>query len=200
MLSVRQLAAPDWSRRISPTQYSLVALAFVASQALVLLALGQPAICTCGTVRSWMGNVQSSELSQQLTDWYTYTHVVHGFAFYLLLWLAAPRLPIGMRFALAIGLEAGWEVLENTPFVIERYRQSALARGYFGDSVVNSIADTIAAALGFMLARVLPVWSSVALVVAAELFAAYMIRDNLTLNIIQLIYPNAPLSKWQEGG
>ena len=200
MLNVRQIAAPDWSKRISSTQYWLVALAFVAGQALVLLAMGQPAICTCGTVKLWMGDVQSSELSQQLGDWYTYTHVVHGFAFYFLLWLAAPNLPVGLRFALAIGLEAGWEILENTPFVIERYRQSALARGYFGDSVVNSVADTIAGALGFVLARVLPVWASVILVVAAELFAAYMIRDNLTLNIIQLIYPNEPLSRWQSGG
>lgn len=197
---IRQIPAPNWTARISLGNYLLIAVGLVAGQALVLLAMGQPAICTCGTVRLWMGNVLSSENSQQLTDWYTYTHVIHGFAFYLLLWLVAPRLPLGLRFTLAIGLEAGWEILENTPFVIERYRQSALARGYFGDSVLNSISDTLAGALGFVLARVLPVWASVVIVVAAELFVAYMIRDNLTLNIIQLIYPNAPLSNWQAGG
>lgn len=177
-----------------------IAVGFIALQAIALLAMGHPAICTCGRIDLWHGNPSGPETSQHLTDWYTYTHVVHGFGFYLLLWLIAPRMPVLWRFVIAMGLEAGWEVIENTPFIMERYRESALARGYFGDSVVNSVADTLAAAIGFALARVLPVWSSVLLVAAAELFAAYMIRDNLILNIIQLIHPSELISRWQVGG
>ena len=109
-------------------------------------------------------------------------------------------MPFGLQLALATGLESAWEVIENTPFVIERYRQSALAQGYFGDSVINSVSDTVAAMLGFVLARVLPIWSSVALVIVIELFPGYMIRDNFTLNVIQLIYPNEIISHWQSGG
>jgi hypothetical protein len=178
----------------------LIAAGFVALQAATLLAIGLPAICTCGYVELWHANPSGSETSQHLTDWYTYTHVIHGFGFYLLLRLLAPRMSFGLLLALAVGLEAGWEIVENTPFVMDRYRQSALARGYFGDSVINSVADTLAAGLGVVLARRLPVWSIVALVVAMELFALYMIRDNLTLNIIQLIYPSDAISKWQAGG
>ena len=105
-----------------------------------------------------------------------------------------------MRLVIAIGLEVSWEIIENTPLVMERYRQSALAAGYFGDSVINSISDTLAATVGFFLARLLPVWSSITLVIAMELFVGTMIRDNLTLNVIQLIHPTAAVSKWQTGG
>jgi hypothetical protein len=175
----------------------LIAAGLIAIQALVLLAMGLPAICRCGSVELWHANPAGPETSQHLIDWYTYTHVIHGFGFYLLLSLLAPRLP---WFALAVALEAGWEILENTPLVMERYRQSALARGYFGDSVVNSIFDTLAAAFGFALARLLPVWSTVVFVIALELFALFMIRDNLTLNIIQIVYPSDVISRWQAGG
>ena len=159
-----------------------------------------PLICTCGYIELWHSNPSGPETSQHLTDWYTYTHVIHGFGIYLLIWLIAPRMPFGLQLALATGLESAWEVIENTPFVIERYRQSALAQGYFGDSVINSVSDTVAAMLGFVLARVLPIWSSVALVIVIELFLGYMIRDNFTLNVIQLIYPNEIISHWQSGG
>jgi len=179
--------------------YLAMAAAFVAVQAAVLLAMGQPLVCTCGTIKVWAGVVSGPENSQQLTDWYTYTHIVHGIALYFLLWLIAPRMSVGMRFALVIGLEASWEMIENTPFVIERYRQSTLAQGYFGDSVFNSVTDTLAAAVGFVIARLLPPWSSVALVVAMELFVGIMIHDNLTLNIIQLIHPTDAISRWQAG-
>ena len=178
----------------------LIAVGFVVLQALVLLALGQPLICACGTIKLWTGAVSGPENSQQLTDWYTYTHIVHGFILYFLLWLMAPRMPIGLRFVLAVGLEAGWEMIENTPFVIERYRQSALAQGYIGDSVVNSVVDTLAGVFGFILARISPVWSTVVVMIAMELFVGFMIHDNLTLNIIQLIHPNDAISHWQAGG
>jgi hypothetical protein len=174
-----------------------VTVGIVALQGLILLAMGHPLICTCGHVEFWHGNPSGPETSQHLTDWYSYTHVVHGLGLYLLLSLLAPRMPFGLRLALAIGLEAAWEVVENTPFIMERYRQSALARGYFGDSVINSVFDTLATVLGFVLARVLLAWWAVGLVLAIELFLGYMIRDNLTLNIIQLVHPSEAISHWQ---
>ena len=182
------------------TVYGLIAVGFIAAQALLVYAEGHPLICTCGTIRLWVGDVSSAENSQQLTDWYTYTHILHGFLFYSILWLVAPRTSFALRLALAIGLEASWEIIENTRFIIDRYRQSALAQGYFGDSVVNSVSDTIAAVFGFVLARILPVSSTVELGLAIELFVGFMIHDNLTLNIIQLIYPNDLISRWQVGG
>jgi hypothetical protein len=176
----------------------LVAMA-IALQVLALLAMGHPAICTCGDIALWHGNPSGPETSQHVADWYTYTHVIHGFGFFLLLRLAAPRLPFLWALAVATGLEAGWEVIENTPLIMDRYRQSALARGYFGDSIVNSVADTAAAMLGFALARILPVPASIVLVIGMELFAGYMIRDGLLLNIIQLIRPSDAISRWQTG-
>ncbi|MFL5049476.1 MAG: DUF2585 family protein [Xanthobacteraceae bacterium] len=178
----------------------MIGACFIAIQASALVTMGHPLICVCGNVKFWHGMVFSPENSQHLTDWYTYSHVIHGLCFYLLLWLIAPRLPLAVRLVIAIGLEVSWEIIENTPLVMERYRQSALAEGYFGDSVINSISDTLAATVGFFLARLLPVWSSITLVIAMELFVGTMIRDNLTLNVIQLIHPTAAVSKWQTGG
>lgn len=191
----------DWDRMLgaSPGAYSLIACTIVTLQAFVLFAMGQPVICTCGYIKLWHGLVTSPETSQHLMDWYTYSHVLHGLIFYLILWLVAPGAPVGLRFVLAIGLEAGWEILENTSFIIDRYRESALAQGYFGDSVINSISDTLAAALGFGVAHRFPVWASLGLLVGIELSLAFLIRDNLTLNIIQLLYPSEALSKWQLG-
>jgi len=197
MLNDRQTPGLTWAAAIPLRSYILIAAAVIAFQALVLLAMGQPPICECGYVTFWHGAVSSSENSQQLSDWYTYSHVIHGFGFYMLLWLLAPQAPVGMRFVAAVALEAGWELVENTPFIIDRYRESALAQGYFGDSILNSVSDSLAAALGFVLARKLPVWTILALVVALELFALLMIRDNLTLNIVQLIAPNEAISRWQ---
>jgi len=179
--------------------WCLIGAGIIVLQAIVLLVMGQPPICTCGTVKLWHGTVLSAENSQQLTDWYTFTHIIHGFGFYLLLWLIAPRALVGLRLMLAIALEAGWEIIENTPFIIDRYRQQALAQGYIGDSVINSVFDTLAMVLGFVLARLSPVWGVVALAVLLELFVGFMIRDNLTLNIIQLIYPSEAISQWQAG-
>jgi hypothetical protein len=200
MPKTRLSAALHWSEAHAPASYVALAACFVALQALVLAAMGQPLICACGSIKLWQGVVMSAENSQHLTDWYTYSHIIHGFGFYLLLWLVAPRLPIGLRFVFAIGIEAGWEMIENTPFIIDRYRETALAQGYFGDSVINSVCDTLACGLGFYLARILPTWAPIALTVAMELFVGVMIRDNLTLNIIQLIAPSDVISAWQAGG
>ncbi len=185
--------------RVPAAGFLLIVAALLALQAAELFAYGQPLICTCGTVRLWAGNVLGLENSQQLTDWYSFSHVIHGIGFYVLLWLIAPRAPVLMRLALAVGLEVTWELIENTPFIIERYRQQALAQGYVGDSILNSLSDTACAIFGFALARLLPVRGSVALVVALELVVGVMIRDNLTLNIIQLIHPVPAISAWQAG-
>ena len=178
----------------------LIVAGLMVAQAAALFAFGQPAICTCGTVRLWVGTVLGPENSQQIADWYSFSHIIHGMAFYALLWAVAPRSPVMLRLALAVGIEVGWEILENTPFIIERYRQQALAQGYIGDSILNSLSDTAAAIAGFFLARMLPVWGSAGLAVSMEVFVGLMIRDNLTLNIIQLIYPIPALSHWQLGG
>jgi hypothetical protein len=185
----------------APLSFCLLVIAgLVVLQAIALYALGQPPICTCGTIRLWVGNVLGSENSQQIFDWYSFSHIVHGTGIYVLLWLIAPRTPVLLRLVLAVGIEVGWEIFENTPFIIDRYRQQALAQGYSGDSIINSLSDTCLAIVGFLLARVLPVWGSIGVIVGLELFVGVMIRDNLTLNIIQLIHPIPALSHWQAGG
>lgn len=170
-------------------------------QAVVLHLMGQPAICACGSVRLWAGTVLGPENSQQITDWYTPSHVIHGLLFYALGWLLLRgRSPL-LALALALGIEIGWELVENSPLVIDRYREQALAQGYSGDSILNSLCDTVAMLIGYWLASQLPVRASVALALVAELFTAVMIRDNLTLNVVQLLAPSKAISAWQaEGG
>lgn len=145
------------------------------------------------------GDVAGPENSQQLADWYTPSHVIHGFLFYGVARLLLRRRPLAARLALAVAIEVAWELAENSPPVIERYRQQALAQGYVGDSIVNSLADTAAMASGFLLARLLPARATIALAVALELAVLWAIRDNLTLNVIQLVHPVEAISRWQAG-
>ncbi len=168
-------------------------------QAFVLYVLGQPAICTCGYVKFWEGVVQSSGNSQHLFDWYTFSHIIHGFVFYFGLWKFFPKLTWRQRFVLAVGIEVAWEVLENTPMVIQHYREQALAQGYTGDSIINSLFDTFAMIGGFIMAWRLPVWLVIATLVGFELFVGYMIRDNLALNVINLIHVFPSIAAWQAG-
>lgn len=175
----------------------LLAFVLFVLQGVILFLLGQPLICDCGTVKLWHGTVLSGENSQQLSDWYTLSHIIHGFLFYLLLWFLFPRMSLAMRFALAVGLEAAWEILENTPMVIEMYRQQALAQGYVGDSIVNSLSDTVAMAVGFLAARKFPLWASIAAVFLLEGIALIGIHDGLILNILGFIYTPEFIQEWQ---
>ena len=162
--------------------------------------MGQVPICKCGYVKLWHGVVFSSENSQHISDWYTPSHVIHGLAFYGMLWLVGRQWPLGLRLLLAVAIEAGWEIFENTDLVINRYRDVTISLDYYGDSVLNSVCDILAMVGGFVLASRMPVWVTVALVVALELFVLYFIRDNLTLNIIMLIHPLDAIKVWQAGG
>ena len=174
------------------------ALLILAATVAILFAMGRSPICTCGTVELWVGWI-NERTSQMLADWYSASHIVHGFLFYLGLWLVARRWPVERRFLAALLIECAWEVVENTPMVIDRYREATAALGYTGDSVINSVSDIAMMGLGFLAARKLPVWASVALVGLLELVPLLVIRDNLTLNLWMLLLPNRAVVEWQSG-
>lgn len=174
-----------------------VAAALIVGTALLLYAMGHPWICKCGTVKLWHFHVVSSENSQHIIDWYTPSHIIHGFIFYFVFWLLLPRASFGVRLLLAIGVEAAWEIAENTDYVIDRYREATVALDYYGDSVLNSVSDIAFMMLGFILAAKLPVWLTIFLAVAFEVFTGIMIRDGLALNVLMLLWPSETVLQWQ---
>lgn len=177
----------------------LITLGIILVTAAYLLWIGREPICKCGYVKLWHGQVVSSENSQHISDWYTPSHLIHGFLFFGALWLVARRLSFGWRLVIATLVEAAWEIVENSDAVIERYRSVTISLDYYGDSVLNVVADIAAMILGFLLASKLPVWATVALILLFETVTIWIIRDGLALNVLMLLYPLDWVAEWQAG-
>lgn len=185
--------ASAWTRDL------IIALAIVGITALLELAMGRSPVYSHGPVRVWVGDVNSDQNSQQVTDPYTVSHIIHGALFYGLTHLAMGPASAGARVIVALTIEGAWEAYENTDTVINRYRAATIALGYYGDSILNSMSDIVACLLGFVLASRLRWWWTVSWVVATEIVLAIAIRDNLTLNILMLVWPIDAIRKWQMG-
>jgi len=179
-------------------------VAFVA--ALLVIAVvylrwqGRVWWCACGRWYPVSLNVHSMHNSQHLFDAYSLSHVLHGFLFYGLLWLARRRIAPGWRFAIAAAVEIAWEMMENSPIIINRYRTATIALGYTGDSILNSLGDVASFLIGFAIAKKLGLWWSLAIFIAVELLLLWWIRDNLLLNILMLLWPFDAIRRWQASG
>jgi hypothetical protein len=158
---------------------------------------GRSLLGPSGTFGWWEGSVWSSENSQRVADAYSFSHIIHGMVFYWFLWLVARRVPMKYRFVLALLMEAVWELFENSPIIINRYRSVTIALGYVGDSVLNSVSDVLMVAIGFIMTRFSKVWVTVALIIAMEVGCLLWVRDNLTLNVLMLLAPSKTIMQWQ---
>ncbi|GEO85878.1 MULTISPECIES: DUF2585 domain-containing protein [Alphaproteobacteria] len=180
------------------TRFWLVAAAsLLVVQVLSLALMGRVPICECGYVKLFEPGVNTAGNSQHISDWYTPSHIIHGFLFYFAATMLLRRASFGARLTLAVLVEMAWELLENSPIIIERYRTATMAIGYQGDSILNSAMDTVAMALGFLFASRAPVWLTIALAIGFEIVTALVIRDNLTLNVLMLVWPVEAIKAWQ---
>jgi uncharacterized protein DUF2585 len=189
--------------RLSPTVKK--ALPILATVVVILITAvelhfqGRVWKCDCGNILFWSGDAWGPETSQHLFDPYTFTHILHGLGFCGLLAWSAAKLRTAWRFWLAILIESVWEIIENTNFVIQRYREATAALGYNGDSVINSLGDIVACGVGFWIARQLGFKRSVVVFALVELVLLITIRDSLLLNIVMLIYNSEGIKAWQAG-
>lgn len=192
----------DWPLKISKFATLIAFLLFLAFAG-IEFAMGRPPICACGNVKLLHLVVQSSENSQHLADWYTPSHIIHGFIFYWFGYLLRKKWPaifhLGVVVSLAILVEGAWEILENSPIIIDRYREVTISWGYAGDSIVNSMADIAWMIVGFFMASRLPWKVTLAIALFFEVFVGWMIRDNLALNILMLAAPSEAVKEWQAG-
>jgi hypothetical protein len=162
--------------------------------------MGRSPLGPDGRFGLWEGNIWSNECSQRFADPYSFSHLTHGILFFAALWVVARKLPVRHRFVVALVLEASWELLENSPLIINRYREATIALGYVGDSILNSLSDILMMSLGFLFASRARPWLSVLAVLAMEIGCALWVRDNLTLNIIMLLHPFDAIKAWQTAG
>lgn len=186
--------------RMKNSRVILIFLSALATLAVIELAMGRSFLGPDGKFGWWEGSIWSSENSQRVADAYSFSHFIHGIAFYALLWLIARKLPVSTRLLMAVLLEAGWEILENSPIIINRYREATAALGYTGDSVLNSMSDVVMMTLGFLFASRVKPKISLLTVAVMEIGCALWVRDNLTLNIIMLIHPVEAIKHWQLAG
>jgi hypothetical protein len=193
-----------WYKKISVPMYVIIFLGILVVQIVVLYAMGRQFICNCGVIKFWEGDVMSSSNSQQIADWYTFSHIIHGFVFYgFFVWVSRRffkkigGLPLGLIFIGAVLLETGWEILENSTWIIEYYRNNTVSLGYIGDSILNSVFDVIWMSIGFVMAKKFPVWAIILLAVLFEIMTGYFVRDGLFLNILMFIYPSEAIKAWQ---
>ena len=184
---------------MSHSKCLVIGILMIAATAVILLAMGRIPFCDCGYVLLWTPADDLAGSSQHIADWYTLSHIIHGFLFYWLLWVLLRKHSVCERALGAIFLEAAWEIAENSPWIIDRYREATIAVGYTGDSVLNSVFDILWMLLGFFFAWRLPVWVTVLTAVIFELLALWVIRDNLTLNVLMLVYPIETIKTWQGG-
>ncbi|HNW19343.1 MAG TPA: DUF2585 domain-containing protein [Sphingorhabdus lacus] len=189
----------EWPLRVSKFS-ALIALLLFTLLVAILFAMDRPPICACGEIKLWHGIVQSSENSQHIADWYTPSHIIHGFIFFGLGRLLLRKWPLGLSLCAAIFVEGAWEILENSPVIIDRYREMTISYGYSGDSIINSSFDMAWMIMGFFLASRLPWKATLALALLFEAFTGWLIRDNLTLNILMLVAPTEAVKNWQSEG